>query len=89
MEGDDQSLLGGRCKVRLFFFPVLICHLLEHAVGLCRSEGQDNDEREVVGSIDDYQQLLREGFDLLLIVQQADKRSQPVLSSPSHEEICA
>lgn len=89
MEGDDQSFLGGCCEVRLLLFSLLACHLLQHMVGLSRSEGQDNDQREVVGSIDDYQQLLGEGFDLLLIVQQADKRSQSVSSGPSHEEIGA
>lgn len=75
--------------MRLLLFSLLACHLLQHVVGLGRSEGEDNDQREVVGSIDDYQQLLGEGFDLLLIVEEADQRSQAVSSGPGHEEIGA
>ena len=90
MEGNHQRFLSGGCEVRLaLFFSLLARHLLQHVVRLGRSEGQDNDQREVVGSIDDDQQLLGEGLDLLLIVQQTHKRSQSVAGGPGHEEIRA
>lgn len=90
MEGDHQCLFSGCCEVRLaFLFALLARHLLQHVVGLSRSKCNDHDQREVVGSIDDDQQLLREGLDLLLVVKQPHKRSQTIFGSPSHEEIRA
>jgi hypothetical protein len=42
----------------------------DEGVDLCRCVGHHGDQGEVVRGIDDDQQLLREGFDLFLVVEE-------------------
>ena len=70
MKSSRKSLVGGDGEGG--FSDVIIVFLLEEAVDLSnRVEGYGK-QGEVVGGVNDYFELLREGFDLILIIDQLD-----------------
>jgi hypothetical protein len=85
VEGDNQRSLNGRSEVRFCF--LLAGELGDHVVDFSCGEGNDDYDCEVVGGIDHDEQFLREGFDLLLIIEKSNEWSKAVPCGPSHEEI--
>ena len=70
VESSWKSLVGGDGERG--FSEVIIVFLLEEAVDLSNRVEGHGEQGEVVGGVNDYFELLREGFDLILIIDQLD-----------------
>ena len=70
MKSSRKGLVGGDGERG--FSEVVIIFLLEETVDLSNRVEGHGEQGEVVGSVNDYFELLREGFDLILIIDQLD-----------------